>query len=422
MQGIRRIAIAVLLALAAGGATATAAGPGGAAPGDTPPGSTSGGGGSGGTTPTPAPTTPIAPLGSVPLHLHTATLTQDGGVLVWSLTASRPWTPATLGTAAQSLCVRLVYETQGFNSRDVCVAPSGSTLRLTYARVLRSGGHGPSHPLGGRVARPDGRSLVARFDPAKLGIPYSSVRWRTLASTSGCALASGTSCFDALPADGAVLRLRAPQPVGCTPAGPAYVTNGSRGRHVVALTFDDGPSPYTSAVLDVLRREQVHATFFVIGQQVAGGAALVKRELAEGHMVGDHTWSHPNVSGGGAFASGQITSTASAIQRATGFRPCLFRAPYGAVSSSLIGLAHGLGFTTVEWDVDPQDWSTPGSGAIYSRIVGNVHDGSIVLMHDGGGPRSQTLAALPGIIHTLKARGYGFVTVPELTGARLRFG
>lgn len=413
MPGYRRIALLALLALATVSATATA-GPGGASPGETPPG---GGGGT--------PTTPAAapPAASSPLHLHASTLTQDGGVLVWSLTTSRAWTPASLGDDGQSLCLRLVYQSGGsFASRDVCVAPSGDAPRLAYARVLRSGGHGPMHPLSARLRRPDDRSLVARFDPAKPAIPFSSLRWRTLSSTSGCSIAEGAACFDALPADGAVLRLRAPQPVGCTPAGPSYVTNGSRSRHVVALTFDDGPSPYTSAVLDVLKREQVHATFFLIGQQVAGGASLVRRELAEGHMLADHTWSHANVSGGGGFASGQITSTASAIQKATGFRPCLFRAPYGAVSSSLIGTAHGLGFLTIEWDVDPQDWSLPGSGAIYSRIVSTTHNGSIILMHDGGGPRSQTLAALPDVIHTLKARGYGFVTVDQLTGARLRYG
>ncbi len=416
MQGLRRISLVALIALAAGGAAATgapAAGPGGAAPGDTPPGG-------GGTTPTtPAP----PPAGPSTLHLHASTLTQDGGVLVWSLQTSQAWTPASLGADGQSLCLRLVYRSgRSFASRDVCVARSGRTARLTYARVLRSGGHGPSHPLGGRLRRADERSLVARFDPAKLNVPYDSVRWRTLASTDGCALAAGDACFDALPADGAVLRLRAPQPTGCTPAGPAYVTNGSRSRHVVALTFDDGPSTYTPAVLDLLEREGIHATFFLIGEQVAGYASFAKRALAEGHMLGDHTWNHANVSGGGAFASGEITSAASAIQKATGFRPCLFRAPGGAVSSSLIGLAHGLGFTTVQWDVDPQDWSLPGSGAISSRILGHVQNGSIVLMHDGGGPRSQTLAALPGIIHTLKARGYGFVTVTQLLGARPRYG
>jgi peptidoglycan-N-acetylglucosamine deacetylase len=418
VSGYRRIALLALLALAAGSAIATAASPGGAAPGAPPP--PGGGGGGGGT-----PTTPVTPPAATPspLHLHASTLTQDGGVLVWSLATSRPWAPATLGSGGQSLCLRLVYQSGGgFASRDVCVVRSGSATRLVFARVLKSGGHGPAHPLSARLRRPDERSLVARFDLAKLAIPSSSVRWRTLSSTNGCRVAEGAACFEALPADGAVLRLRARQPIGCTPAGPSYVTSGSRSRRVVALTFDDGPSPYTSAVLDVLKREQVRATFFLIGQQVAGAASLVRRELAEGHMLANHTWSHQNVSGGGAAASGQISSTASAIQRATGFRPCLFRAPYGAVSPSSIGLAHGLGFTTVQWDVDPLDWALPGSGAIYSRIVGGTHNGSIILMHDGGGPRSQTLAALPGIIRTLKARGYGFVTVDQMTGARLRYG
>jgi len=416
-QGIGRIALAALLALAAlggGAAVATAASPGGAAPGDAPPAATTP------TTTTPAPAP--APAAPAPLHLHRSALAQDGRVLVWTLTTSRAWTPASLHGDEQSLCLRLVYKTRGFQSRDVCVAGAGRKPHLTFARVLRSGGHGPAHALRGRLRRPNGRSLVARFDPAKLKLPYSSVRWRTLSSTRGCAIADGASCVDALPATGAVLELRAPQPTGCTPAGSSYVTNGSRKRHVVALTFDDGPSTYTPAVLDVLKREGVHATFFLIGQQVSGYAAFARRALAEGNMLADHTWSHPNVSGGGAFASGQITSTANAIQKATGFRPCLFRAPYGAVSSSLIGLARGLGFNTIQWDVDPQDWALPGSGAIYSRIVGGAHNGSIILMHDGGGPRSQTLAALPGIIHTLKARGYGFVTVDQLIGARRTYG
>ena len=411
MPRLRRIVLLAALAallLAGGVAAAAASGPGGAAPGQVP---------------TPAPTTPTAPSGTpTPLHLNAATLTQDRGALVLSLSTSSDWTPQTLKRRGQSLCLRLVYKTTSFASRDVCVARGGSTTSLAYYRVLKSGGHGPSHPLSARLRRPGGRSLVARFDPAALGIPYSSVRWRVLSSTDGCQIASGAACFEALPASGAVLTLKAPLPVGCTPAGPAYVTNGSRGKRVVALTFDDGPSAYTSAVLDILKREQIHATFFLIGSQVGPNAALARRELAEGHMIGDHTWNHADVSRGGAFASGEIGSTASAIERATGFRPCLFRAPYGAVSSSLIGVAHGLGFTTIQWDVDPQDWARPGSGAIAARILSHVTNGSIVLMHDGGGPRSQTLAALPGIIDTLKARGYSFETVTELTGATLRYG
>ncbi len=406
MSGLRRIvmlATAGVLALVVGGAAATAAGPGGATPGD------------GGGTARPVPT------GPTPLHLHAATLRQDGGALVLSLRTSRPWTPASLAADEQSLCLRLVYELDGFASRDLCVVPGDGTPRLAFFRVLRSGGHGPQHALTARVQRPDDRSLVARFSPAKLKIPYSSVRWRVLSSTSGCRIADGAACFEALPADGAILRLRAPQPVGCSVPGASYVTNGPRSRKVVALTFDDGPGPTTSAVLDVLRRERVPATFFLIGQQVSSGAALVKRMLAEGHMVAGHSWNHANLSAGGVLASGQIGSTANAIQRASGFRPCLWRAPYGAVSPALIGVARGLGATPVQWDVDTNDGQLPGSGTIAARALG-ARSGSIVLMHDAGGPRAQTLAALPQIIGGLRSRGYGFVTVTELLGASLRFG
>ncbi|HMJ02211.1 MAG TPA: polysaccharide deacetylase family protein [Conexibacter sp.] len=396
------------LALVAGGAVATAAGPGGAVPGETPP---AGGG-----------TTTPAPVGPVPLHLHAATLRQDGGALVLSLSTSRPWTPASLGADHQSLCLRLVYELDGFASRDLCVARGAGKPQLSYFRVLRAGGHGPQHQVQARVWQPDERSLVARFSPAKLKIPYSSVRWRVLSSTDGCRIRGDAGdCFEALPPDGGVLRLRAPQPIGCTVPGPSYVTNGPRDRRVVALTFDDGPSSYTAPVLDVLRRERVPATFFLIGQQVSSGAALVKRMLTEGHMVAGHSWNHANLSSGGLLASGQISSTANAIQRASGFRPCLWRAPYGAVSPGLIGVARGLGETTVQWDVDTNDWMLPGSGTIASRALG-ARSGSIVLMHDGGGSRSQTLAALPTIIRGLRSRGYGFVTVTDLLRASMRFG
>ena len=417
MSGLRRIALALLVALAAGGATAAvAAGPGGAAPGQTPTGS--------GTTTTAAtaPATTAPASGTAPLHLHAATLRQDGAALAWSLSAAQPWTPASLARAGQSLCLRLVFPSgASFTTRDVCVVRAGTAVRLEYMRVLSAGGHGPRHALAARVHRPSDRALVASFDPATLGIPYQSVHWRTLSTTNGCATGGSALCSESLPPIGVVLALRAPLPVGCTAAGPLFVTNGSRAHRVVALTFDDGPSTYTPAVLSVLERARVHATFFLIGRQVAGYAAFPRRALADGDMVGDHTWSHPNVSGGGAFASAQITSTANAIQRATGFRPCLFRAPYGAVSSSLTGLARGLGFTTIQWDVDPQDWARPGSGAIYARVVSHVRNGSIVLMHDGGGPRGETVAALPGIIAALKARGYAFATVDQLTGARLRY-
>jgi peptidoglycan/xylan/chitin deacetylase (PgdA/CDA1 family) len=192
---------------------------------------------------------------------------------------------------------------------------------------------------------------------------------------------------------------------------------------MIALTFDDGPWYDTPQFLNVLERNHVVATFFQIGDQISEygeRGALERRMLRDGDMIGDHTWSHPDVAGGGPFAASQIRETADAIRRATrGFYPCLFRAPYGDVSTALLNEARRMGFTTIQWDIDPRDWSLPGTSAIYDNVVANAHPGAIVLQHDGGGPRYETLQALPREIHTLRARGYRFVTVTQLLGYKL---
>ena len=118
---------------------------------------------------------------------------------------------------------------------------------------------------------------------------------------------------------------------------------------------------------------------------------------------------------------GEIAPVSSLIEGATHFRPCLFRPPGGGVDSAVIDTAGALGMRTVTWDVDPSDWSNPGSGAVYGRVVDAVQPGSIVVMHDGGGDRAGTLAALPSIIDTLRGRGYGFATVSELLGDKLLY-
>jgi peptidoglycan/xylan/chitin deacetylase (PgdA/CDA1 family) len=217
--------------------------------------------------------------------------------------------------------------------------------------------------------------------------------------------------------------VHSPIPIGCVPRGPSFVYSGPTNRRVVALTFDDGPWYDTPQFLAVLEREHVPATFFQIGEQISTyGRAVDRRMLADGDMIGDHTWNHANVSGGGAFAEWEISQAADAIQRITGgFRPCLFRAPGGAVSPGLIGEARSLGFITIQWDVDPRDWARPGTGAIYGNVVSNAHPGAIILQHDGGGDRSETLAALPREINALRREGYGFVTVTDLLGIRVRY-
>jgi peptidoglycan/xylan/chitin deacetylase (PgdA/CDA1 family) len=143
--------------------------------------------------------------------------------------------------------------------------------------------------------------------------------------------------------------------------------------------------------------------------------------LADGDMIGDHTWSHPDVAAlSPAQQRRQLLSTAAAIERATrGFTPCLWRPPYGDISPALVKLARSLGFLTIMWDVDPRDWAHPGVGAIYSNVIDHAHNGAIVIQHFGGGPRYQTVAALSEEIKTLRRRGYQLVTVSQLLGLRL---
>jgi peptidoglycan/xylan/chitin deacetylase (PgdA/CDA1 family) len=223
---------------------------------------------------------------------------------------------------------------------------------------------------------------------------------------------------EALPHGGGAraFRLRPVRAIGCTGAAPVLDTNGPRDRSVLALTFDDGPSEYTPGFLDVLRKKHVHATFFEIGQEVAGREQTMRRILREGDEIGNHTMHHATLPG-----HSEIAEASAAIEGATHFKPCLFRPPGGASDAAVIATAAELGMRTITWDVDPADWTEPGSAAVYDRVVGAAQPGSIILMHDGGGNRSGTLEALPRIIDTLRARGYRFATVSELLGKRLLY-
>jgi peptidoglycan/xylan/chitin deacetylase (PgdA/CDA1 family) len=266
------------------------------------------------------------------------------------------------------------------------------------------------HPVAATVNRPEKSSLRASFLPSAIGIGYARWRWQVQSSAG------------AFPGRPQPLRLHKPRLVGCAATGPPFVSSGPTTGRMIALTFDDGPWYDTPQFLGVLEREHVVATFFQIGRQIAQYGSVDRRMLRDGDMIGDHTWNHVNVSGDGSFAASEISQAASAIRRATGgFRPCLFRAPGGAVSPALISDARRMGFTTIQWDVDPRDWSLPGAAAIYGNVVANAHPGAIVIQHDGGGNRSETLAALPREIDTLRRKGYHFVTVAQMLGYRLLY-
>jgi peptidoglycan-N-acetylglucosamine deacetylase len=217
-------------------------------------------------------------------------------------------------------------------------------------------------------------------------------------------------------------------PTSATPADPGAVagcryrqrsTNvrtGPRSRRRIALTFDDGPSAYTARILDALERENVPATFFVVGRNVAGREVLLSRMLADGDMIGNHTFTHVDLSKASPAALTQIDDTQATIAAATGFTPCLLRPPYGRTSKKLLGALSRRHLTSTLWSVNPQDFLRPGTAKIKQRVLAGVKPGSIILDHDGGGDRSQTLAAIPSIIRALKARGYTLVTVTDLLG------
>lgn len=209
--------------------------------------------------------------------------------------------------------------------------------------------------------------------------------------------------------------------IGCRSRGALAYRHGPRAR-AVAIGFDDGPARDTAAFVKMLERAHAPATFFLVGRQLGrGDRSLLERELRDGDALGDHTFSHPylTLSHG---VRGQLQSTLTAIRRASGYTPCVFRPPYGAYDRRVLNAAHALGLATVLWNVDPRDWALPGVGAIVSTVMSQVQPGSIIISHDGGGPRGQTLAAYPRIITALRRRGYRIVTVPELLGFRPVYG
>jgi peptidoglycan-N-acetylglucosamine deacetylase len=200
-------------------------------------------------------------------------------------------------------------------------------------------------------------------------------------------------------------------PTGCTRGGPPFRTHGLTAKKRIAIGFDDGPSDYTPKVLRVLRRFGAHATFFEIGQEVAGRAAIMKRALAQGNEIGNHTLHHETNP-----SSQSLAETNRLIRDATGFRPCDFRPPDGRVTPALVKRAKAERLMTIDWDVDPRDWSDPGVESIVANVIHHARNGSIVVMHDGGGNRTQTVEALPRILSHFGHRGYQFVPVTELLG------
>jgi len=184
----------------------------------------------------------------------------------------------------------------------------------------------------------------------------------------------------------------------------------------IALTFDDGPNPvYTPQILAILRAYHIQATFFDVGYLVKDFPDIVRQEFLQGNSIGNHSWSHPDLTKLSAQGIvSQLVNTSNAIQSVTGTRPTIFRPPYGSFNRVVIAQAFQQNLTTILWNDESHDWTTPGVTVIVHGILTLARNGGIILLHDGGGFRAQTVAALPLIIDALQQRGFTFVTIPQL--------
>ncbi|MGW2254650.1 polysaccharide deacetylase family protein [Kitasatospora sp. NPDC001660] len=194
---------------------------------------------------------------------------------------------------------------------------------------------------------------------------------------------------------------------------PVYELDPSR--RVVALTIDDGPDPrYTPAVLALLQQYGIRATFFLIGENAVEHPGLVREIADRGHHIANHTWTHPDLRHlSEDKVRDELERTSDLLFRTTGRQPTWFRAPGGDWSDVSLRVSAELGLRNMAWSVDPRDWARPGTPAIIDCILKDTRPGSIVLNHDGGGDRSQTVAAIKAYLPALIDSGYYFTTPPN---------
>jgi peptidoglycan-N-acetylglucosamine deacetylase len=208
------------------------------------------------------------------------------------------------------------------------------------------------------------------------------------------------------PDDLAVDRVRAYTP---------FVTRGGGRAREIALTFDDGPGPYTRRFVSLLARLHAPATFFAVGFMGRWFGGATAAAVSAGDVVGDHTERHPLLARLGPRGQRyQIVAQTQWVRKAGGRFPRLFRPPFGSFDRNTFALLRRYHMLMVLWSVDTDDYRRPGVTTIVQRALAGARPGAIVLMHDGGGDRSQTLAALPAIVRALRDRGYRLVTVPQL--------
>jgi len=186
-------------------------------------------------------------------------------------------------------------------------------------------------------------------------------------------------------------------------------------KKVIALTFDDGPwENTTTQILNILKQNNIKATFFVVGSALQNNPELGKQIVTEGHVIANHTWNHWYHFMNPQAAAFEIDQTTKLIYKLTGVKTNLFRPPGGHLSNGLVAYARSKNYATLMWSADSRDFQQPPPATMVNTVLEYARPGGIVLLHDGGGDRTKTVQALPQIITKLQQQGYSFVTIPEL--------
>ncbi len=339
--------------------------------------------------------------------------------------------PATVFVDGQRVRVAAGSTVASLTEKGVVSATAGDLLSVDGAVIARRGGQAPDIERNGlpvddgqrlytgdRLVSRDGRDVTESVVTTEKAVPFETrfegkgplLEIKTLGVPGVMRVVQGersgievTSTVVSAPVDEVVLRT-APRP----------------GAKIVALTFDDGPVPgQTDKILDILKANQVPATFFALGKAVKRHPELAQRIVAEGHQLANHSFSHP------AFTriddkavKWQVQASGKTIYKTTGVETRWIRPPYGQTDTRVLKDLRALKTHVVMWDVDPQDWRRPGTDKIVRNVVANAKPGSIILLHDGGNDRRQTVAAVGKIIAELRARGYQFVTVQDIAAMK----
>jgi len=208
------------------------------------------------------------------------------------------------------------------------------------------------------------------------------------------------------------------------PTGQWYgrpFTGLPQGTKQLALTYDDGPNdPHTLRLLEVLAKHDVHATFFLIGRYVRQRPEIAREIAQAGHVVGNHTFSHPLlVFKSAAEIRQELSDSRSALQEVVGEHSILFRPPFGGRRPAVLGIARQMGFEPIMWNVTGFDWNAPPSGVIEQKVSKQIRGGDVILLHDGGhkqmgADRSQTVLATGRLIERYKGEGCEFATIPQM--------